>query len=178
MRKAAVIFVMVLALALTASAQTKISGKQNCAKADPNYTIETGHKPGHVLTLHKALCTWTTPLEIGGGTTKDGVDVGTTEMSGETGRENGYHTSTMANGDKFYVHYWGTLKVSKDGSAAFAGKWSFVSGTGAVKGIKGGGTYKGKGKADLSGEVDVEGSYTLPAAKPAAPAKAPAKKSP
>lgn len=179
MRKVSWVVLMMAAFAMTASAQTKISGKEHCAKADPSYTVEAGDRAGHVLMLQKAACTWTTPLEIAGAKTKEGTDTSTTEVTGETGKQNGYHTSTMDNGDKFFVHYWGTMKMNKDGSAALEGQWTFTGGTGKMKGIKGKGTYKGMGAADGSGDADIEGEYTLPEAKAAAPAKppkAPAKK--
>ena len=38
----------------------------------------------------------------------------------------------------------------------------FSSGTGKLKGLKGQGTYKGKGNADGSITYEVEGEYTLP----------------
>ncbi len=174
MRKLLLAMLMVFALALSASAQTKITGKVHCAKEDPSYSIDVGDKPGHALMALKRACNWTAPLEIAGSKTKDGTDVETAEMTGASVRANGYHTSTMDSGDKFTVSYKGSAKMNKDNSGTLDGKWSFVSGTGKLKGIKGGGTYKGTTGADGSSDVDVEGQYTIPAAAPAK--KAPAKK--
>jgi hypothetical protein len=42
------------------------------------------------------------------------------------------------------------------------GKWSFGGGTGKLKGLKGKGTYKGKGAPDGTLTVEVEGEYELP----------------
>ena len=81
----------------------------------------------------------------------------------------GYHVATMDNGDTYAVRFTGNATGAKDKTAAITGKWTFVSGTGKLKGIKGGGTYKGTGAADGSAEVEVEGDYTL-AAKATAPA--------
>jgi hypothetical protein len=133
--------------------------------------IEVGDKPGHMLMVEKASCTYTMPLEIAGAKSKDGTDASTMEISGSTGRDNGYHTATMDNGDKFVVRFSGSSKMNKDNSMAFEGKWTFVSGTGKLKGIRGGGTYKGSAAADGSNDVDVEGEYTIPEGK------TPAKKS-
>jgi hypothetical protein len=180
MPKVSCVGLMVLALAMTASAQgTKITGKAHCAKEDPSYSIDVGDKPGHALMAQKRACNWTTPLEIAGSKTKDGTDVETAEMSGASIHDSGYHTATMDNGDKFTVHFSGSTKLNKDNTGAFNGKWSFVSGTGKLKGIKGGGTYKGMAAADGGSDVDVQGDYTIPEAKaaPAKPPKAPAKKS-
>jgi hypothetical protein len=167
MRRTSMLWLAAILLAVPASAQTKLSGKVQCAKPDPDYAIEVGDKPGHVMSARKQTCVedW----KIADLAVKTGQDVATGEMNGATGRDNGYHTATMENGDKYVVHFGGTTTAAKDGTATFDGKWSFVSGTGKLKGIKGGGTYKGTGKADGSGEVMVEGDYTLPA--PAAPKK-------
>ena len=74
----------------------------------------------------------------------------------------------MDNGDTYAVHFNGNAMAAKDKTAAITGKWTFVSGTGKLKGIKGGGTYKGTSAADGSVEVEVEGEYAL-AAKTTAP---------
>ena len=69
---------------------------------------------------------------------------------------------------RHFVQYQGMIKGNKDGSAVFNGKWTFVNGTGKLKGIKGGGTYKGTGSADAStGNIEVEGEYSFGAAKAA-----------
>lgn len=167
MRRTGWLWVAALLLSVPASAQTKMSGTVKCEKADPDYAIEVGDKPGHVLTARKQTCTegW----KIADLAVKSAQDVATGEMSGTKGHDSGYHTATMENGDKYVIHFAGTATVTKEGSATFDGKWSFVSGTGKLKGIKGGGTYKGTGKADGTGDVSVEGEYTLP--PPAPPAK-------
>jgi hypothetical protein len=137
----------------------------HCAKADPDYSIEVGDRPGHVLALRKATCTWTGEAEIAGLKTKTGQDVATSEVSGAALRDNGFHTATMDNGDKFTVRFTGTGTMNKDNTGAFEGKWTIVSGTGKLKGVKGSGTYKGTAGADGTSDVQVEGDYTAPAAK-------------
>ena len=176
MRKAALVVTMVLAFTLTASAQTKLSGKSHCAKPDQSNQADVGDVPGHMLMLEKRTCTATTPMEIAGLKTKEDVGTSTSDMHGMKGSDSGYVTTTMDNGDKYTVHYSGTVTVKQDQTASFSGKWTVLSGTGKLKGIKGSGTYKGTAAADGSSDVDVEGEYTIEE-KPAAPQKAPAKKS-
>jgi hypothetical protein len=162
MRKASLLVLIAFAVALPAGAQTKISGKQTCAKPDPSYSVDVGDAAGHAAMLQKAACTWDTPLEIAGAKTKDSTDVATSEAWGMKISQHGYNIATMDSGDKFTVRYTGTATATKDGKATYEGKWTFVSGTGKLKGIKGSGTYKGSGTADGAGTVDVEGEYTLP----------------
>jgi hypothetical protein len=169
MKKLGLGLLMACAIALPATAQTKISGKQTCAKPDPMQSVDVGDKPGHSLVVQKAACKWDTGLEIEGAKSTESADVASSEIWGTNATQHGYNMSTMDSGDKFTVRYTGTMKIAKDGTAGFDGKWTFVSGTGKLKGIKGSGTYKGSGLADGSGTVDVEGDYTIaPAAmKPA-----------
>jgi hypothetical protein len=164
--------VLVFAFAVVAGAQTKITGSAHCAKGDPSYSIEVTDHPGHTWKLEKAVCTWTTPIEIAGIKTKDGVDVRSIESTATKMTSSGTHVSTMENGDKFYVSFHDTAAV-KDGKPGNAmGTWSFTGATGKLKGLKGKGTYVGKFQADGSADVDVEGEYTMaPAASPASPKK-------
>jgi hypothetical protein len=74
----------------------------------------------------------------------------------------GYVVGTLANGDKMYVHIQGS-SILKDGAVEIAnGMWSFTGGTGKMKGVKGKGSYKGKGAPDGSATCEVEGEYELP----------------
>jgi hypothetical protein len=160
--KNSVIVVLTAFLAVVmANAQTKLTGKAFCSKPETNYSIDVGDRTGHTLMLQKATCKWTTPIEIEGMHSQDGIDVTSADAMGSTISERGYHVATMDSGDKFFVRYQGTTKANKEGTAAFEGKWTFVNGTGKLKGIKGGGTYKGTGSADGSGNIEVEGEYSV-----------------
>lgn len=153
--------VFTFGLAATAAAQTKISGTIQC-KPGPVTPVAIGDKPNHAYAIVKSSCTWIKPMEIAGGETKTGEDTATTEMNGDSSRDQGYHQDTMANGDNFTVRFQGTGK-SKDGKpVSSSGTWSFVDGTGKVKGIKGKGTYKGTGNPDGTSTVHVEGEYSVP----------------
>lgn len=175
MRKTGLLWLAVLAFAVPASAQTKLTGKVHCAKGDPDTTLEVGDKPGHLLTMRKAACTWTEGMKIEGVGVKSAFDIATGEVNGTMARDSGYHVATMESGDKYTVKFNGSAVMSKDNTGAIDGKWTFVSGTGKLKGIKGGGTYKGTANADGSGDVTVDGDYTLAPAK-TAPAVAVKKK--
>ena len=158
--------VLVFAFATVAGAQTKITGTAHCAKGDPTYSVEVTDHPGHTWMLEKAACTWTTPIEINGVKTKDGVDVRSIESTATKMTSMGTHVSTMENGDKFYVSFHDTAPV-KDGKPGDAkGNWSFTGATGKLKGLKGSGTYVGKFQADGTVDVDVVGEYTIAAAPP------------
>jgi hypothetical protein len=166
MLKLEIALVLAGLMLLTASvgAQTKITGTIQCAKADPQNAIPVGDQPGHAFVVMKNKCTWTKPMELAGVQTKTGEDTTSSEANGTRSRDSGYHISAMANGDQFVVRYSGATTTDKNGVvAAQTGTWSFVSGTGKLKGITGKGTYKGTGAADGSVTTEVEGEYQIKA---------------
>jgi hypothetical protein len=147
---------------VTLSAQTKISGTISCAKADPMNSIETGDGAGTVMNLVKVQCTWTKTFDMAGVTVKDGSSVAASEMHGGKTKDHGIHVGTMANGDKYYVHFQSTGTVKPDHSGTGSGTWSFEGGTGKLKGLTGKGTYKQTNNADGTGVAEVEGEYKTP----------------
>lgn len=155
--KVVLVGICFVALGMTAPAQTKISGTAHCNKPDIQQKADISDHPGHMLMLTQAKCTWSKPLDVDGVQSKDGEDSGVNDMHGMAGTGHGYYIDTMANGDKTFVRWQG--KQSADGAAE--GTWKYVGGTGKFKGLKGGGTYKGKGQQDGSVDFDVEGEYTL-----------------
>jgi len=155
-------FAGVILMAASASAQTRISGTIHCAKPDRQNAIAVGDRPGHAFVLMKNRCIWTAPMKIDGVRAMAGEDTGFVEADGGTSRDSGYDITTMENGDQFVVRYMGTSTVDKNGALqAQTGTWSFVSGTGKLKGITGKGTYKGTGASDGGVTTEVEGEYQI-----------------
>ena len=158
--KTVLVFLGVAALAASAVAQTKASGTAQC-KGDPPAPVAIGDKSGHFFAIGKAQCTWS-GFEIAGVQSKEGVSVSMDEIRGDKSNSSGYHTATMANGDKTVSHFQGTA-TSKDGTfLSGGGTWTYTSGTGKLKGIKGKGTFKGTPNADGTVAYQVEGEYSLP----------------
>jgi len=152
---------IVFALAAAASAQTKISGTAQCGKPEPQYAIPVGDRANHSFAISQSKCPYTTPSEIAGTQTKEFVATNFIETRGSRGTTRGFVDGTMANGDKFQVRSQGSA-IAKEGITESAeGTWSFVGGTGKLKGIKGKGTYKGKGGPEGI-TYEIEGEYELP----------------
>jgi hypothetical protein len=149
-------------VSMTLSAQTKISGTLSCAKPDPLNSIATNDGNGTVMNLAKVACTWTKTFEMGGSASKEGYSVAASEVHGGKSKEHGIHVGTMANGDKYDVHFQGMGTVNPDHSNSVSGTWTFEGGTGKLKGLTGKGTYKTTGKPDGTGTAEVEGEYSLP----------------
>lgn len=156
-------FLVAIAFAAAAAAQTKTTGTLQCSKPDPLHVVEIGDRADHALVVAKVACTWSKPMEIAGIQAKDGGSVSSEEKSGARSSGSGVHWSTMANGDKIFVRFRGKTTYDKEGKATEAdGTWSYTGGTGKMKGIKGKGTYKGKGNPDGSATYEIAGDYTLP----------------
>ena len=160
--RTALAFLVAVALAAAAGAQTKTSGAIQCGKPDSQKPIEVGDKPNHMMGVGKSSCTWSKPMEIAGSKTKDGYSISFDDMTGSKYSGHGVHVSTMDNGDKIYVKFQGGGTLKDGALQADSGTWSYTGGTGKLKGIKGKGTYKGKGNADGSTTYEIEGDYQLP----------------
>ena len=156
-------FVIVLALAAAASAQTKISGTQQCAKPDPEHSIQVGDRPNHSFAITQGKCTWTKPVEIEGIQSKEGVWTEFAEIRGNNSRYRFYYVDTMANGDQSFYRGKGTMTLKGGVPQSAEEKWTLVGGTGKLKGLKGKGTNTLKtAAADGSSTWDIEGEYELP----------------
>jgi hypothetical protein len=160
--KIVLVFAGLILVAASAKAQTKISGTIQCAKPDQQTAIPVNDRPGHAFVVVKVKCTWTKPVELAGVQSKTGEDSGFSEVDGTKSRDTGYDVTTMANGDKFFVRFSGTSTTDTNGvPQTYVGTWSFVNGTGKLKGITGKGTFKGKGAPDGSATTEVEGEYQI-----------------
>lgn len=162
-------FLLILAMATCfvsmATAQTKASGTLQCAKPDTAQSIEVADHPGHAFLLSKLQCTWSKPMDIGGSPSKEGVSTEIGEMNGNKSTGSGVHWGTTASGDKYFVRYQGSATYKDGAMVTIGGTWKYTGGTGALKGLTGKGTYKGTGNADGTSMAEVEGDWSLPAAK-------------
>jgi hypothetical protein len=133
-----------------------------CGKADPDYTILVGDRPGHAFLLMKIKCTWSKPPELAGSASKDYEATSSGEIIGTRVRYRAAGVGTTASGDKYFVSSQGTATRKEGVAGEGEGTWSYTGGTGKLKGIKGKGTYKGKSNPDGSATYEVEGEYQLP----------------
>ena len=151
-----------MSTATTVLAQEKISGTVKCGKPDEQHALEVGDRPNHSLTIAKGKCTWTKPLEIAGTKSTEDTGTGFGDVTGNKSLEHGYVVGTWDNGDKSYVRTQGSATLKGGTIETANGTWSFTGATGKLKGIKGKGTYKGKGAPDGTVTYEVDGEYELP----------------
>jgi hypothetical protein len=101
-------------------------------------------------------------MEIAGTQTTEDIGTGFDEINSNKSHGHGYVVGTLANGDKMHARTQGSATMKGDVIESAEGTWSFAGGTGKLKGIKGKGTYKGKGALDGSATYEVEGEYEMP----------------
>ena len=161
-RKTILGLVCLLVLPAWAAAGTKISGTVVCSKPDPTYSLPAADATKHNFVIGKNTCTWPKPMEIGGARTKEDAFTTFEEVHGETSRGLGFAVGTLTSGDQFHVRTQGKAILNTDGGVKTSeGTWTFEAGTGKIKGIEGGGTYKCAGKPEGL-TCDVSGDYTVP----------------
>ena len=159
--------VVACALALTSSAlaQNKISGSLDCDKGDPRYVIPVPDREGFAFVMDQNKCTWPKHTPVEGLQPKEFINTRSIEVTGASARTTAAGVTLYDNGDKLYTRSTGTTELK---ALTSSGKWTVTGGTGKLGGIKGGGTYTCKMKSAEPGAgytCDVEGEYTLPAAK-------------
>jgi hypothetical protein len=153
-----------LSLASGAVAQTKTSGSIDCQKADPMHVIQIPDRPGFSYAISQSKCTWTKSMTLAGIEGKEFVNTGFSETTGASTRTTGIGVTNYG-ADKVYSRSTGTFDQK---TLTYSGKWTFIDGTGKLRGIKGSGTYACKAKSAEPGAgytCESEGEYTLPATK-------------
>jgi hypothetical protein len=159
------LLLLVLVLNPAASAQTKISGTNQCAKPDPQNMIAIGDKTDHSFGIGQTKCSWSKPWEIEGIAGKQGMGTFSGETTGNTMRFHAFYVDEMANGDKAIYQYQGSMTLKDGAIQSEKGTWTLVRGTGKLKGVTGKGTYSGKPSADGGMTYEVEGEYMPPKMK-------------
>jgi hypothetical protein len=158
------VFGCVLASALSASAQTKFTGKCSQGKPDPNHVLPVDDGGHHAMILGQVTCTWSSG-DLAGVALKSEVDTVVIDMSGTTSHDRGYGVGSAANGDKYYVRFDGTTKYKGEAPTTATCTWAFYGGTGKLKGLTGKGTCSGIFDASGGAVFDMVGEYSLAAAK-------------
>jgi hypothetical protein len=159
------LFVCIVVISMSAVAQTKLVAVIDCDKADPQYTIQAPDREGFFYRINQNKCTWTKGSALEGIESKEVVNVGFNDARGAAVRLAHTQVTRYANGDKVFVAGTGNYNQK---TLLSSGKWSYSGGTGKFRRLKGGGTYTCKSKsadANAGYTCDVEGEYTLPAAK-------------
>jgi hypothetical protein len=166
MKKFVVPFTLFAALFLTlstsASAQTKSSGTNVCAKADPQNMISIPDHDGHSYVIGQAKCSWSKQMKIGEDLGKAGTASFSGEMHGNTMAFHAYYVDEMTNGDKAFYEYHGTIIMKDGANVSEKGTWTMTGGTGKIKGYTGKGTYTSKPNADGGSTAEVVGDYMPP----------------
>jgi len=85
---------------------------------------------------------------------------GTADVIGGNGPQRGYFVNEHADGDRDFGTFEGRIATS-EGHVTIEGAWIFTGGTGALEGLTGGGSYKGRLSSPVEVENTWEGTYEL-----------------
>lgn len=140
-------------------AQTSVSGTAQCGKPDAQHKVVVPDRPGHLILISQAKCTWNKSYQLAGLQSTGGVLTEMDDILRDAINAQGYFVDTIANGDKVFVHFQGTAVV-KDGTSI--GGWNYIGGTGRFKDLKGEGTYKGKNDTKGGVSFSFDGHYEFP----------------
>jgi hypothetical protein len=145
----------------TTSAKTKISGKQTHNFKDVK-DFEVADTSGHVVSLRKAEGVNKSSADATFMNDAKMVNLSYDDLVKGSGPHQGY-TNMEKDGDHGVSKWQGKIETKmQDGKPVptFKGTFSFISGTGILKKIVGGGgTYKGYFTSETSYVVDWEGEF-------------------
>lgn len=142
------------------ASSSKLSGRLECAKPDPTYLLRVADNPTHVMSLATTKCTWAEGT-IGDEKLKEQQTTLSSDATGGSSEDRGYAAGTLANGDKYFVHFKGSTRLNDDRPISGKCRWKFTGGTGKLKGITGKGTCRGTFQPDGKASWHIEGAYRL-----------------
>lgn len=92
---------------------------------------------------------------------------GYTDLLDTQGTQQGYFVTTHADGDRDWGTFEAKVSVVAGGQLAADGTWKFSGGSGKLKGISGGGTFKSRMTSPTAVDCSWQGNYQLAGAKAA-----------
>ena len=152
---------VILVSSLASSRQTTFSGTLECAEVAQALSIDVGDHPDHSLGAFQTKCTWVKPIEIRGIRSAAYTGTATLETQGSVSRLRGYGVITFADGTSATYRFSGT-SIQREGFVTAQDTWTFVEGTGGLKGIGGKGVYKGRPAEGGKRIYSVSGAWQLP----------------
>ena len=101
------------------------------------------------------------------GLSRLGYSVVHADLIAGNGLKRGYFVNKHSDGDRDFGTFEGRIAASS-GQVTIEGTWKFTGGTGKLKGLTGGGSYKGRMTSAVEVENTWEGKYQIAAKTQAA----------
>ena len=166
---AATIVLGLLFLPSVMPAQTrgKISASSVCGRSEVHQTVVIDDEKQHSISLDKRPCTWEKSIEIAGTLGNTYMSYGVDDVQNNASHDQGYAVGALSNGDKYFLRYDGTSRMSEGVPVYLKGTWEFTGGTGSLQRLTGNGTYQAQPNAAGGMVFKIEGEYRIlePAAK-------------
>ena len=158
-RNTALSCLVILFLATSAGAGTKVSGTAQCTAPETAHSLEVGDEAGHVMMISQTKCSWSQPMDFEGVKNKEGVGTSVDDVRGDKVSNFGYFVDTMENGDQAHYRYSGTATLKEGKLVSGQNNWELIKGTGTMSNIRARGTCNATGNPDGTVTWECEGDY-------------------
>ena len=159
--RASLVTAVTLVSSLASSGHTTFSATLECAEVAQALSIDVGDHPDHSLGVFQTKCTWVRPIEIRGTRSTAYTGTATLETQDSVSRLQGYGVIAFADGNSATFRFSGT-SIQRGDSVTAQGTWTFIEGTGVLKGVVGEGVYKGRPAQGGRRIYSLSGAWQLP----------------
>lgn len=163
---ALVLGLLFLPSATQAQKRGRISASSVCGGSEVHQTVVIDDDKQHSISLDKRPCTWKEPIEIVGTSSPTYMSYGVDDVQNNASHDQGYAVGTLTKGDKYFLHYNGTARMSDGVPVRLEGTWEFTGGTGSLQRLNGRGTYQAQPSAAGEMVFRIEGEYQISESPP------------
>jgi hypothetical protein len=163
---AIVLGLLLLPSVMQAQKRGSISASSVCGRSEVHQTVVIDDEKQHSISLDKRPCTWEKPIEIAGTPSRSYMSYGVDDVQNNASHDQGYAVGALINGDKYFLRYDGTARMSDGVPVHLEGTWKFTGGTGSLQRLKGSGTYQAQPNAAGEMAFKIEGEYQISESPP------------
>jgi hypothetical protein len=91
----------------------RISASSDCERSEVHQTVVIDDEKQHSISLDKRPCTWEKPIEIAGTPGHTYMSYGVDDVQNNASHDQGYAVGALTNGDKYFLRYEGTSRMSE-----------------------------------------------------------------
>jgi hypothetical protein len=157
---------LLLPSVMQAQKSGRISASSVCGRSEVHQTVVIEDQKQHSISLDQRPCTWGKPIEIAGTPGHTYMSYGVDDVQNNASHDQGYAVGALTNGDKYFLRYDGTSRMSGGVPVHLEGTWEFTGGTGSLQRLKGSGTYQAQPSAAGEMVFKIEGEYQISESPP------------
>ena len=163
---AIVLGLLFLPSATQAQQQGRISASSVCGRSEVHQTVVIDDEKQHSISLDKRPCTWEKPIEVASTPGNTYMSYGVDDVQNNASHDQGYAVGALNNGDKYFLRYDGTSRMSGGVPVHLEGTWEFTGGTGSLQRLTGSGTFQAQPNAAGGMVFKIECEYQTSESSP------------